>query len=63
MDPAIIEEIDELSLRILTMLFPELILHTAEQQKQIIKTYIEVDGALPRPALAVPHMYAEDGNL
>ncbi len=62
MDPAIIEEIDELSLRILTVLFPELISQTAEQQKQIIKTYIEVDGTLPRPALAVPHMYAEDGS-
>jgi hypothetical protein len=62
MDPAIIEEIDSLSLKILTMLFPELISQTAEQQKQRIMTYIEVDGELPRPALTVPHMYAEDGD-
>ncbi len=60
MDPAIIEEIDELSLRILTILFPKLISQTTEQQKHVIKTYIEIDGALPRPALAVPHMYAEE---
>ena len=63
MDPAVIEEIDELSLRILTALFPELISHTADQQKHIIKTYIEVDGVLPRPALAVPHINAEEEIL
>ena len=60
MDPAIIEEIDGLALRVLVVLFPHLIALDGERQKDVIKTYIEVDGALPQVPLVVPHIYGEE---